>query len=673
MNVFIVKLGSHVRLTTALQRNPICWANFFKITKQVCDSRHLCDRSTELATFRFQCRTCSSSAPNRTIRSSRNSGDLMRLLRQAKPERSRLAVAVTLLFVSSSVLIAFPFCIGKVIDVMYTSTSEAHLRDNLNRICKILTVVVVIGGLANFGRVYLMNSSAQRIIHSLRKQAHASIIRQEIAFFDRTRTGDLVTRLSNDTTLIGMSLTQNISDGLRSSIAVLGGVGMMFYTSPQLCLVGLGVVPPVAVVSFFFARKLKIVAADVQTRLAHTSAIAEEQFSNMRTVRAFGKEDYEKSRYMEGLSALLERINSETKLKALFFGCSGASGNVIVLSVLYYGGVLMSQGQLTVGSLSSFLLYAAYVGISIGGLGSFFTEAAKAVGASKKVWEIIDRTPALPVSGGMTLPELKGDVAFHNITFSYPTRPEMVILNNLSLVVPAGSILAVVGPSGQGKSTLAALLLRLYEPSSGLITLDGTNVQNLDPQFLRINIGIVSQEPTLFAASIFENILYGAKCPEKTTHDEVVRAAQQANALDFIESLPDGFHTLVGERGVLLSGGQKQRIAIARAILRDPKILVLDEATSSLDALSERAVQEALKKLMRGRTVLTIAHRLSTVRRADTIVVLKGGSIVESGTYGELLEVPGGLFRSLVQNQIQDEVMDKQNVQTSSTDSGQGK
>lgn len=594
------------------------------------------------------CRTCSSA---RRV----DSGELRRLLRQARPERFRLGAAVLLLFVSSSVMIAFPFCIGKVIDVIYTSSDNEELRANLNWICKVLTGVVVVGGLANFGRVYLMNTSAQRIINSLRKQAHASLMQQEVAFFDRNRTGDLITRLSSDTALVGMSLTQNISDGLRSAVAVFGGVGMMLYTSPQLSLVGLSVVPPVAVISFAFARRLRQVAADVQTRLAESSAIAEEQLSHIRTVRAFTKERFEMNRYAAGLSSLLDKVNTETRLRAVFFGCTGATGNMIVLAVLYYGGILMSDGRLTVGNLSSFLLYAAYVGVSIGGLGGFFTEATKALGASKKVWEIADRVPTLPNCGGLALSNLQGQVEFHNVTFAYPSRPEVEVLKKLNLSVPAGSVLAIVGPSGQGKSTLASLLLRLYDPSSGTVTLDGIDIRELDPHFLRVHVGIVSQEPTLFATSIFENILYGAKNMEESSKEDVIKAASEANALEFIEGLPDGFNTMVGERGILLSGGQKQRIAIARAILRDPCVLILDEATSSLDAVSERAVQEALKKLMVGRTVLTIAHRLSTIRRADKIAVLKAGTVVEHGTYEQLMGITDGLFRRLVEHQLHDE------------------
>ncbi|XP_077502849.1 ATP-binding cassette sub-family B member 10, mitochondrial-like [Amblyomma americanum] len=652
MHAYILGVGSPLFRQVRVRKHllPKCLSTVNGAVR--CSSRNvlrLCTPPPKPVVSAVLCRTCSGSRHT-------DSSELKRLLRQAKPERFRLGAAVILLFVSSSVMIAFPFCIGKVIDVIYTAPNHEELRENLSWICRLLTGVVVIGGVANFGRVYLMNTSAQRIINALRKQAHASLMQQEVAFFDRNRTGDLITRLSSDTALVGMSLTQNMSDGLRSAVAVLGGVGMMLYTSPQLSLVGLSIVPPVALMSFAFARRLRQVAADVQTRLAQSSAIAEEQLSNIRTVRAFAKESYEKNRYAEGLSRLLEMVNSETWLKAVFFGCTGATGNMIVLAVLYYGGVLMSDGRLTVGNLSSFLLYAAYVGVSIGGLGGFFTETTKALGASRKVWEIADRVPALPNSGGLILPNLQGQVEFSNVTFAYPSRPDITVLKNLNLSVPAGSVLAIVGPSGQGKSTLASLLLRLYDPSHGVVMLDGIDIRKLDPSFLRLHVGIVSQEPTLFATTIFDNILYGAKSLERSTKDDVMRAASEANALEFIQGLPDGFNTMVGERGVLLSGGQKQRIAIARAILRDPSILILDEATSSLDAVSERAVQEALKKLMMGRTVLTIAHRLSTIRRADRIVVLKAGTIVESGTYDQLMEITDGLFRKLVEHQIHDEI-----------------
>ncbi|XP_075530169.1 ATP-binding cassette sub-family B member 10, mitochondrial-like [Dermacentor variabilis] len=651
MHAFIVSTGSQLFRQVRIRKHLLLRSFSSRnggILLNGCTIRRVCVAPVKPVLSVVLCRACSSA---RRI----DSGELKRLLRQAKPERFRLGAAVLLLFVSSSVMIAFPFCIGKVIDVIYTASNNDELRANLNWICKVLTGAVVIGGLANFGRVYLMNSSAQRIINSLRKQAHASLMQQEIAFFDQNRTGDLITRLSSDTALVGMSLTQNISDGLRSAVAVFGGVSMMLYTSPQLSLVGLSVVPPVAIISFAFAGRLRQVAADVQTQLAQSSAIAEEQLSHIRTVRAFTKESFEIKRYAEGLSRLLDKVNTETWLRAVFFGCTGATGNMIVLAVLYYGGILMSDGRLTVGNLSSFLLYAAYVGVSIGGLGGFFTEATKALGASKKVWEIADRVPALPNSGGLALSNLQGHIEFCNVTFAYPSRPDIDVLKKLNLAVPAGSVVAIVGPSGQGKSTLASLLLRLYDPSSGIVMLDGIDIRDLEPHFLRVNVGIVSQEPTLFATSIFENILYGAKSMEKSSKDDVIRAASEANALEFIQGLPDGFNTMVGERGILLSGGQKQRIAIARAILRDPSVLILDEATSSLDAVSERAVQEALKKLMVGRTVLTIAHRLSTIRRADKIAVLKAGTVVEFGTYEQLMSITDGLFRRLVEHQLQDE------------------
>ncbi|XP_064467224.1 ATP-binding cassette sub-family B member 10, mitochondrial-like [Ornithodoros turicata] len=597
--------------------------------------------------FVIQPRRCTSSL----TRSKPLSKGVLRLLQQAKPERFKLSLAVLFLCVSSSVMIAFPFCVGKVIDVIYTSATEDELRRNLRWICQLLGGIVVVAGFANFGRVYLMNTSAQRIINAIRCQVHASIMRQEVAFFDTTRTGDLLTRLSSDTSLVGMSLTQNISDGLRSALAVVGGISMMVYTSPQLSLVALSIVPPIAIISVVFARRLKQVATKVQTSLAQSSATAEEQFSNIRTIRSFAKEDHEMQLYSEKLLHLLKVIKDETLLRAIFFGSTGATGNLVVLTVLYYGGVLMTQGHITVGTLSSFLLYAAYVGVSIGGLGGFVTETAKAVGASQRVWEIIDRQPKLPMAGGKTLSGIVGHVEFCELSFSYPSRQDYAIFDRLNLTIPAGSVTAVVGPSGQGKSTLAALLLRLYDPTHGKVTIDGIDIRELDPKFLRTHISIVSQEPILFSTTIYENILYGAVDPARMSPNDVIAAAKEANALDFIEGFPEGMNTLVGERGILLSGGQKQRIAIARAILRNPKVLILDEATSSLDSVSERAIQGALQTLMQGRTVLTIAHRLSTIKQAKQIAVLKGGKIVELGTYSSLLTVPNGLFKTLVEHQ----------------------
>ncbi|XP_069698493.1 ATP-binding cassette sub-family B member 10, mitochondrial isoform X1 [Periplaneta americana] len=578
--------------------------------------------------------------------------EIRRLLLLAKPERWKLLGAICLLLVSSSVTMAVPFCLGKVIDVIYTSDSQ-KMRENLNKLSVILLGVFVVGGLCNFGRVYLMSVSGQRITQVLRKTVFGSIVKQEVAFFDKNKTGELINRLSSDTSLVSQSVTMNISDGLRSTIMVAAGVSMMFYMSPQLALVGLAIVPPIAGMAVIYGRFVRKITKSVQDSLASATQVAEERIANIRTVKAFSQESREYQMYSDKIHHVLQLAYRESLARGIFFGLTGFSGNIIILSVLYYGGVMVSDSNLTVGNLSAFLLYAGYIGVSIGGLSSFYSEMNRGLGASTRLWELVDRTPAIPVSGGLVpTKEPEGRITFQNVSFTYPSRPDSRIIHDLTLDIPKGSITAIVGASGSGKSTLAALLLRLYDPDGGTIHLDGLPIQQLDPYWLRSHIGTVSQEPVLFSCSIRENILYGALDPSKVTEKQLIDVAKEANAYDFIcKSFPEGFDTLVGERGVMLSGGQKQRVAIARALMKNPRILLLDEATSALDAESEYLVQEALERIMKGRTVLTIAHRLSTIRNADQIAVLEQGHLVEKGTYSELLSIENGVFRKLIQHQ----------------------
>ena len=365
-------------------------------------------------------------------------------------------------------------------------------------------------------------------------------------------------------------------------------------------------------------------------------------------------ENREIDNYQVTMSNVLNKAYQEAMINAKFYGMTGLSGNMIILTVLYYGGNLVTTDVITVGQLASFVLYSAYVGIGLSGVSSFYAEMMKGLGASSRLWTLIDRKPDIPVSGGITpLISPRGQIKFENVSFSYPTRPDISILNNLNLTIPSNSIVAVVGGSGSGKSTLGSLLLRLYHPDKGRVTLDGEDIQNIDPAFLRKYIGTVSQEPILFSTSIRDNIIYGAEDPALVTQEQLEQAAKEANAHGFISKFPDGYDTLVGERGVMLSGGQKQRVAIARAILKNPGILLLDEATSALDSQSEHEVKEALDRIMKGRSVITIAHRLSTIKNADLVAVVENGNIVEYGSYHQLLQLPAGKFANLVRQQTE--------------------
>ncbi|XP_067900319.1 ATP-binding cassette sub-family B member 10, mitochondrial isoform X2 [Heterodontus francisci] len=453
----------------------------------------------------------------------------------------------------------------------------------LTSLCAILSGIFVCGAAANAARVYLMQISGQQIVRRLRARLFSSILCQEVGFFDKTSTGELINRLSSDADLLGRSVTDNLSDGLRAVGQAAAGIGMMFYVSPQLAVFVLGIVPPLAVLAVFYGRYIRKLAGVTQDSLAAATQLAEERIGNIRTVRAFAKEHSELRTYTEMISQVLQLARKEAVARAGFYGASGLTGNLIVLSVLYKGGLLMGEAYMTVGELTSFMMYAFWVGISIGGLSSFYSALMKGLGAGGRLWELYERKPEMPLNGS--------------------------------------------------------------------VAVDGHDVRNLNPHWLRKNMGAVNQEPVLFSSSIAENIAYGTAQPSLLTMEAIEKAAKIANAYGFICSFPKGFQTIVGEKGILLSGGQKQRVAIARALLKNPKILLLDEATSALDSENEYLVQEALDRLMEGRTVLIIAHRLSTIQNANTVAVLDQGRIVECGTHQQLLANSEGLFRKLVEKQ----------------------
>ncbi|XP_041737816.1 ATP-binding cassette sub-family B member 10, mitochondrial-like [Coregonus clupeaformis] len=555
--------------------------------------------------------------------------DVKRILQLAHPERLRLSAAVGFLVVSSAVTMSAPFFLGQVIDTIYSSSSE-DFSASLCSLCFTLLGVFLCGGAA---RVYLMQISAewQQIVRNISVTLFSSILRQEVGFFDKTRTGELINHLSADTALGGFTGSKGNRASLKDELNCLMFPGLsfplcqQFYVSPSLATFVLMIVPPMAGLAVIYGRYLRSISKRTQDSLAEATQLAEERISNMRTVRAFGKELTEVAKYTEKANYILHLAKQEAVLLAGFFGVTGLSGNIIIFSVLYKGGLLMATEHITVGELSSFHMYAFWVGISIAGMSSFYFELMKGFGAGARLWELLDRKPEFPLNEGIVLrPEqLKGNLEFQNVSFAYPTHKDAPIFQDLSLSVPAGSVMAVVGPSRSGKSTLVSLLLRLYDPDSGVITIDGHDVRDLNPYWLRSHIGTVSQEPVLFSCSIDENIAYGAPDSDTVTVQEIQQAAQIANAYEFVHGFPEGFDTVVGEKGVLLSGGQKQRIAIARALLKNPKILLLDEATSALDAENKFLVQEALERLMDGRTVLIIAHRLTTIQNADAVHAAK--------------------------------------------------
>lgn len=479
------------------------------------------------------------------------------------------------------------------------------------------------------------------------------MLSQEAGWFDTKGTGELVNRLSTDTFLVGNSLSQNLSDGMRSLVMISAGTGMMVFTSWQLSVVGMAVVPCVAGMAIVYGKYVRKITKQVLDKMAVVMKTGEERLGNVKTVKIFCKENQEKQLFLDHLSDALQLGYRETKAKAVFYGLTGLSGNIIIMSVLYYGGNLVANQEMTIGALTSFILYAGYSAISMNGLSNFYTELNKGMGAAQRIWEIFDRQPIIqnsanPISSVSSFPVIE----FKDIKFNYPTRADQMILNGLNLRIEPKTTTAIVGKSGSGKSTIGILLLRLYDPTFGQVLINNNDLKEIDLSFLRSQIGAVNQEPVLFSGTIRENILYGANPGSIISQLQFDSVCKQAHVDEFVRTLPDGYNTIVGQRGMMLSGGQKQRVAIARALIKNPQILLLDEATSALDASSEKFVQEALESLTHGRTVLTIAHRLSTIRNANSIAVLDCGRIVEQGSYDELVNKPEyHLFRNLVKLQ----------------------
>ncbi|KAI8889790.1 P-loop containing nucleoside triphosphate hydrolase protein [Backusella circina FSU 941] len=541
-----------------------------------------------------------------------------------------------------------PFSMGKIIDIVTNPSTEGYLGLTLPQFTAALCAVFTIGAAANTGRVLLFRIAGERIIQNLRNRLYRTILKQDMEFFDKNRTGELISRLSTDTAIVGKSLTNNVSDGLRALATSVVGSSMMLVISPKLTGIMMLVVPPVAVFGIVYGRYVKKLSRQTQTALGEITKVAEERLSSIRTVQAFAKESEEEKRYGLRVLDVFKLARKEALASGAFFGGAGLSGNLAVLSVLWYGGQMVMENVITIGELTSFMLYTAYVGTALGGMTSFYSEIMKGVGAFDRIFELLNRKTSINTETGSALTNLKGSIQFENINFSYPTRPQSTIFNDFSLDVKPGTVIAVVGSSGSGKSTIGSLLLRYYDPLAGNIYVDGKNLKDVNLHWWREQVGVVSQEPTLFAGTIAENIAYGR---ENATMEDIKEAAQKANCASFIETFQDKYDTMVGERGVSLSGGQKQRIAIARALLKNPKILILDEATSALDSESEVLVQDALNHLMQDRTVFTIAHRLSTIRSADLVACLSEGKVAELGTYYELLNRENGVFRKLVELQ----------------------
>ncbi|KAE8594952.1 hypothetical protein XENTR_v10015396 [Xenopus tropicalis] len=579
-----------------------------------------------------------------------NWAEFWKLLR---PQLIALLTAVLLAFGAALLNIRIPLMLGELVNVVSRYTRE-HAGNYLQEVQgPALKLLCLYGaqGLLTCGYIVLLSRVGERVAGSMRKSLFFSLLRQDVAFFDAEKTGLLVNRLTSDVQEFKSSFKQVISQGLRSLTQTVGCFLSLYYISPKLTGLLLVVMPVLVGSGALIGSFLRKLSRRAQEQVARATGLADEALGNVRTVKAFAME----SREMELYSAEVDKSSGQNEVLgvgiAVFQGLSNVVLNCIVLGTIFAGGSLMSSKELSAGELMSFLVASQTVQRSMANMSVLFGQVVRGLSAGGRVFEFMSLEPTIPLSGGFKLPVLRGEIHFKDVSFSYPTRPGHEVLRSFDLRIPHGKTVALVGQSGGGKSTVAALLERFYDPTEGAVQLDGVDIRILDPSWLRGEvIGFINQEPVLFGTTIIENIRFGR--PD-ATDAEVHEAAIQANADSFIRSFPEGYNTMLGERGVTLSGGQKQRVAIARALLKDPKILILDEATSALDTESERAVQVALDRARSGRTVLVIAHRLSTISEADFIVVLSKGQVAEFGTHQDLLR-RGGLYADLIRRQNQE-------------------
>jgi ABC transporter fused permease/ATP-binding protein len=568
------------------------------------------------------------------------------IFRFLMPYKWAFFLGLAFLLLSSLTLLTFPFVAGKLID---TAQGSEWIVSDVNSIALILIGILAVQSIFSFFRVWLFALVSEQSMRDIRHALYSRLVRLPMTFFDKRRTGELISRITADVSQLQDTFSTTLAELFRQVITLIAGVAFLLVNTPKLTLFMLGTFPVLVLVAMVFGRFIRKLSKRTQDELASANVIVEETLQSISTVKSFVGEAYESDRYGKGLSRVIGVALTTAKYRGAFisFIIFALFGGIV--GVMWYGASLVASGDMSVGELVSFVLYTTFIGGSIAGLGDIYAQLQKAIGSSERVLEILSEETES--EAGESSDSFEGKIEFDQVGFRYPTRPEIEVLKSISFQVNAGEKVALAGHSGAGKSTIIQLLMRFYEVQKGGILVDGRNVQDWDLRALRNKVGIVPQEVLLFGGTIRENISYAKP---KATEEEIILAAKKANAWQFISQFPEGLDTLVGERGVKLSGGQRQRVAIARAILKDPAILILDEATSSLDAESESLVQQALDELMKGRTTIIIAHRLATIRKVDRIYVLSEGKIVEQGTHQELTNEENGFYSNLVRLQFAD-------------------
>jgi ABC-type multidrug transport system fused ATPase/permease subunit len=568
------------------------------------------------------------------------------IFKYVKPYRAKFIAGLIVISLSSASTMAFPYLLKRLLD-------SINVKDAANYFATPTGIAIAMVGLMmmqfiiSFLRVYLFTYVGENAVADMRKDIYQRMITMPMDFFSQRRVGELSSRVTADVSQIQDTVTTTLSEILRGVLTLTIGMSLIFFLSTRLALLMLCMVPVLVVIALVFSRYIRKISRTTQDQLADSNTVVQETLQGISNVKAFSNEGFEIKRYSKSINSVVQTAIKNGLVRGLFLSFMIFSVFSIIILLVWYASGMMQQGVLTFGDLTAFVVYTVFISGSMAGFAEFYSQLQKTLGATQRVRELLHETPE-PVSINddplLDTYKLTGRVTMQNIAYRYPSRAEIPVLKDINLEAQAGQQIAIVGPSGAGKSTIASLLLRFYEPEQGELLFDGINAKDIPLTQLRKQMALVPQDVLLFGGSIFENISYGK--PDATRED-VEEAAKKANAHGFITSFPEAYDTIVGERGIKLSGGQRQRIAIARAILKNPAILILDEATSSLDSESEVLVQEALNNLMKNRTSFVIAHRLSTIRNADKIIVLEHGVVRESGTHKELLAIPDGLYRSL--------------------------